>query len=220
MAFYGEEQAEVGGHRLILAIDFSVIDFAEGLIGLDMPEIMKVLSGSPQLGVATRFVYALLRRHHPEISQAMVVGLLAGEERHAISDAVEALLDRAMNVESAGPTSSAKKVSWSVKTFLVEWLELGGTDDRFWAQTPASYVVCMDGMAKAAATRVDLAMITAWHTATIALSGFNGGLRGKKLADFLTRPTEAAPPVSKKAKALAFFISLRSQGIPVEITRH
>jgi hypothetical protein len=76
----------------------------------------------------------------------------------------------------------------------------------------------MEGMARAATRNVDLAVLTAWHTAIFGLLGYAGKLRGKKLADFLTAKAEPAP--AGHAATLAFFHALKARGLAVEITRH
>lgn len=73
-------------------------------------------------------------------------------------------------------------------------------------------------MSRAATRQVDLAIVTAWHTAMFGLGGYSGQLKGKVLADFLSGTS--APKRSAHADAIAFFHSLRARGAPVEITRH
>jgi hypothetical protein len=77
----------------------------------------------------------------------------------------------------------------------------------------------MEGAALAERKRLDLAIVTAWHTAMFGLNGYGGKLKGKKLSDFLISGNEDQP-VSKHAQAIAFFHRLKSRGVPVEITRH
>lgn len=73
-------------------------------------------------------------------------------------------------------------------------------------------------MARAASRNVDLAMVTAWHTAVFGLNGYAGKLQGKKLSDFLG--AEQPKANTKHAQAIAFFHSLKARGVSVEITRH
>jgi hypothetical protein len=79
----------------------------------------------------------------------------------------------------------------------------------------------MEGMARAAMKQVDLAIITAWHTAIFGLSGYAGKLKGKSLSDFL--PSASKQPANdrrlKHAEAIAFFHSLKARGVPVDISR-
>jgi hypothetical protein len=97
---------------------------------------------------------------------------------------------------------------------------LGGSPSEFLKQTPKSFVICMEGMARAANRQSDLAIVTAWHTAIFGLTGYAGKLKGKKLSDYLTsdKPPEAAR--TKHAKAIAFFHQLKARGFDVQITRH
>lgn len=75
----------------------------------------------------------------------------------------------------------------------------------------------MEGMARAANRQVDLAIVTAWHTAVFALHGYAGKLKGKKLSDFLGSDSQRA---TKNAQAIAFFHRMKARGVPVTITRH
>ena len=77
-------------------------------------------------------------------------------------------------------------------------------------------------MARAANRRVDLCIITAWHTARFALNGWGDKGRlagGKNLSDLLSDQGEA-PPRSNEAQAIHFFQSLAARGVPIKITRH
>ncbi len=75
----------------------------------------------------------------------------------------------------------------------------------------------MEGAALAAKRQNDLGIATAWHTAMFALAGYGGKLKGKTLADFLSR--DESPWAKKNAEAVAFFHKLKAKGVPVEITR-
>jgi hypothetical protein len=74
----------------------------------------------------------------------------------------------------------------------------------------------MEGAALAAKRQSDLATATAWHTAMFALAGYSGGLKGKRLSDYLS-PDETH--LKKNAEAIAFFHKLKARGVPVDITR-
>lgn len=79
----------------------------------------------------------------------------------------------------------------------------------------------MEGLARAANRQVDLALVTAWHTARFALNGWadKGRLAGsKKLSDLLS-DQGSEPEQSNAAQAIHFFHSLKARGVPVEITR-
>jgi hypothetical protein len=72
----------------------------------------------------------------------------------------------------------------------------------------------MEGAALGAKDRLDIATYTAWHTAIFALNGYSGKLKGKSLADYLTKHG-SKPKRSKLADAHAFFGRLQAQGIPI-----
>lgn len=75
----------------------------------------------------------------------------------------------------------------------------------------------MEGAARAAKTRMDLAFWQAWHVEAFArMEGrdFKHALKNHLAAD------EKTGAALKNAQAIAFFHSLKAKGIPVEITRH
>lgn len=75
----------------------------------------------------------------------------------------------------------------------------------------------MEGAALAEKKRLDIAIVTAWHTAMFALAGYGGKLKGKKLSDYLGNPEQ--PKQSSHAQAIAFFHRLKARGVPVDISR-
>lgn len=75
----------------------------------------------------------------------------------------------------------------------------------------------MEGAALKQERAYDLAITQAWHTAIFALNGYGGKLKGKTLSDFLVGKDK--PKRSTVASAIAFFHSMKSAGLPVEITR-
>lgn len=79
----------------------------------------------------------------------------------------------------------------------------------------------MEGAALAEKKRFDIAIVTAWHTAVFGLNGYAGKLKGKSLSDFLgdaaAEPEDNAR--SQRARAIAFFHSLKAKGWDVEITK-
>lgn len=76
----------------------------------------------------------------------------------------------------------------------------------------------MEGAARAEMKRIDMAMVTAWHTASFVLGMYSGKLKGKRLSDFLTgdRKGRQHDPASQ---AVAFFHGLKSRGFDVKIER-
>jgi len=110
--FYNDAEIMFGGQRLKLVIDFRTIDLIEGLVGEPMPAILpRVLSMSPSYGVTTKFVWAMLRHHHDELTLDEVAGILLNPEDTALATAngviVEDLIKRAFHIEDA-PTPKAK----------------------------------------------------------------------------------------------------------------
>lgn len=76
----------------------------------------------------------------------------------------------------------------------------------------------MEGAARAELKRIDMAMVTAWHTAAFVLGMYSGKLKGKSLSDFLTGE-RAERPRNDAADAVAFFHRMKAAGFPVEIER-
>jgi hypothetical protein len=77
----------------------------------------------------------------------------------------------------------------------------------------------MEGMAAAATRKLDLCIVTAWHTAVFALSGYSGKL--KPLSEFLSSKPEPEETDERmqNAQAIHFFQSLKARGVPIEISR-
>lgn len=75
----------------------------------------------------------------------------------------------------------------------------------------------MQGAALKAKDKYDLAIVVAWHTASFALGGYSGKLKGKSLSDFLSEGEPRHSP--KHAEAISFFHKLKARGVPVEISR-
>lgn len=218
MAFHDEEPVEFVGGSLTLAIDFRVIDLIEHCVGEKMPAIMAQLGRNPATGVVAKIVWAMTRRHHPDLKLDLVGALLLGENRGLVADAMCSLLARAMNIGEA-KAKGGQTVEWNLHDFLVEWISLGGRDDRFWAQTPKSYVAAMEGMARAASRQVDLAITNGWHAALFALNGYSGQLKGKRLSDYLTsKPEKRDDQALINAQGIHFFQSLKAKGMPIDIT--
>lgn len=223
--FNSEQRVEFGGESLTLAIDFRTIDLIEESVGESMPAVMAKLSGDPPTGVAAKIVWAMLRRHHPDLKLDLVGALMLGPHRNVIAGGMGELLSRAMNLGDEKPTEGGT-VQWSLRNFLVEWVGLGGSPAEFWKQTPKSYVAVMEGMAKAASREVDIAITTGWHAAIFALSGYAGKLQGKSLSDYLIskpeRPEKDEERLSN-ARLIHFFNSQIARGADIKVekvTRH
>lgn len=220
-AFHDEELIEVGGYRLTLAIDFSIIDLVEHLSGQEMPQVLLAVSADrPPIGVAGKLLWALLRRNHGSMTLDETAGLMLGKHRPAVLAGMFGLLKRAMNLGEKKPEDGSSKATWSIRDFLIEWVAVGGSPADFWRQTPYSFVTVMEGMVQAANREIDLSITTAWHTAIFIQLADANQLRGKKLSDFLTSAQGQANGRSRAAEAIAFFHGLKARGVPVEITRH
>lgn len=105
-AFYDEEVISVGDDTLTLAIDFRVIDVIEHLVGeagsiTPMPEVTAMLfADPPPLSVCGKVLWALLRRHHDDVSLDQCAGLMFGEHGNRVALAMYGLIMRAMNLEA------------------------------------------------------------------------------------------------------------------------
>jgi hypothetical protein len=217
--FHDERLVEAGSNRIRLAIDFLALDAIEGASGLKMPEIVRaMLSGSCPLNVSAKVLWGLLLRHH-QATVEEAAGLMFGEHRAAINDAISGLFEEAFNLGPSEKSDKGSKIEWSIKAFLVEWVRLGGSPSEFTRQTPRSYVAIMEGMAAAATRKLDLCIVTAWHTAVFALSGYSGKL--KPLSEFLSSKPEPEEVDERmqNAQAIHFFQSLKARGVPIEISR-
>lgn len=220
--FRDERSVEAGGNRIRLAIDFLALDAIEGATGLKMPEIVRaMLSRACQLGVAAKVLWGLMLRHYPDVAVEEAATLMFGEDRGVIGDAIAGLFEGAFNFGAAPDekkTAGGSPVEWSIKSFLIDWVKLGGSPSEFWRQTPKSYVVIMEGLGAAATRRLDLSIVTAWHTAVFGLNGYAGKL--KPLSEFLSsKPEIEGDERLHNAKIVHFFHSLKARGVPVDISR-
>jgi hypothetical protein len=223
---HDEQMVEAGPNRIRLAIDFRALSAIEHAAVRDMPEIVQiVLTGgkSCPISLIAKVLWGMMLRHYPETTIGEATELVCGSHRDVIGLSMCALIADAFNLTSSEEKEENRsRAKWSIETFLEEWIALGGTDDRFWRQTPRSYLVCMKGMARAANREVDVAMVMAWHTAVFGLKGYAGKLKGKSLSDFLTsKPQPKAEDVQRlqNARAIHFFQSLKAKGVDVQISR-
>jgi hypothetical protein len=97
--FYNEQEIPVGDEVLRLVIDFRMIDLLEGLLGRKMDELIReVCDPEPPHALTVKFVWAMLRRHHSEVTLDQVATLMYGDNRDVISFAAGALVKRAFNL--------------------------------------------------------------------------------------------------------------------------
>ena len=104
-AFYDEEVVEAGDTKLTLAIDFRAIDIIEGLAGgpgeiVPMPTVLAWLFTPPaSIGLSGKVLWALLRRHHDDVSLDQAAGLMFHKEHGPkVGQAIDRLLSRAFNL--------------------------------------------------------------------------------------------------------------------------
>ena len=103
-AFYDEEVAQLGDHTLRLAIDFRAIDLMEHIVG-DTDAITPatviveymLFSAPVPVSISCKVLYALLRRHHEEITLDVAMGVIAGEHSSVVALAMQSLLRRSFN---------------------------------------------------------------------------------------------------------------------------
>lgn len=103
-AFYDEEVVQLGEDTLRLAVDFRAIDLMEHIVG-DTDAITPatlivshVLNSVPcPVSILCKVLYAMLRRHHEDISMDVCLGVIGGEHSVAASYAMQTLLRRAFN---------------------------------------------------------------------------------------------------------------------------
>lgn len=104
-AFYDEEVVQLGDDdTLRLAIDFRAIDLMEHIVG-DSDAITPstlivdhVLHSNPcPVSILCKVLYALLRRHHEDLSMDVCLGVMASKHSVAASFAMQNLLRRAFN---------------------------------------------------------------------------------------------------------------------------
>lgn len=76
----------------------------------------------------------------------------------------------------------------------------------------------MEGAALAEHKRIDLAILTSWHTAMFGLSGYAGKLKGKKLSDYLSGAVSEGGSAGP-FQAISFFHRMKAAGFPVKIER-
>lgn len=103
-AFYDEELVEAGADKIRLAIDFRAIDTIEHIVGdggqiTSMPLVVSMLFADPiPLSVSGKVLWALLRRHHEQVTLDEAAGLMFGPHGGKVGQAMLTLLLRAMNL--------------------------------------------------------------------------------------------------------------------------
>lgn len=106
-AFCDEELVEAGQDKVRLAIDFRAIDIIEHIIGdegqiTSMPLVVSMLfADPPPLSVSGKVLWALLRRHHDQVTLDEAAGLMFGPHGGKVAEAMLTLLLRAMNLGDA-----------------------------------------------------------------------------------------------------------------------
>lgn len=92
--FYNEEAVAVGDETYRLVLNFRAIDATETLLGYAFPKALSLLSrDDTPLNVAGKFLWGLMREHHPEVTLDQAAGLMFGETGLLVGLAVRRLLD-------------------------------------------------------------------------------------------------------------------------------
>jgi hypothetical protein len=100
-SFYEEEQVEIDGGALRLAINFRALGAIETLVEKGMDEILPaILTGNAHLNVIGKVLWGLLREHHPESTLDDAAGLMFNKTTNVkVGLAMNALLMRAFHLE-------------------------------------------------------------------------------------------------------------------------
>jgi hypothetical protein len=101
--FHNEAEVAIGdGFILRLVIDFSVVDRLEGLIGKPLDEVLGRLNTST--ATMGKFLWAMTRPHHPDLSLDQVAGLLFSKEHGpAVVATLGNLVRTAFNIGEPDP---------------------------------------------------------------------------------------------------------------------
>lgn len=87
----------------------------------------------------------------------------------------------------------------------------GLNPDKFWRETPRSFVAIMDGVTRAASRKYDHAIFVAWHVAAFGNAAQAGKL--KPLSKYLGIKPKAQTP----EEMLAALQVLKEAGAPMDI---
>lgn len=109
-AFCDEELVEAGDDKLRLALDFRAIDIIEGLADEPMPTvIVRLMESPPSIALSGKVLWALLRRHHEEVTLDETAGLMFSEHGNRVGLAMSNLIQRAFNFGEAAPDENPPK---------------------------------------------------------------------------------------------------------------
>lgn len=109
-AFDNEAVVQVGDTRLRLVLNFRAIDATEGLTGLTMPNIVRLmLKGDPPLALGAKVLWGMLREHHAELTLDEIMQLTFGEHNEAIGVAMGDLWERSGLVQIERPEPQKKR---------------------------------------------------------------------------------------------------------------
>lgn len=93
-------------------------------------------------------------------------------------------------------------------------MRAGFEPDKFWLETPATFVNAMEGAALRAEQQYDLLISQEWHGAR-----FNALAQGGKLRSLSSYIGKKPGKKAIAPGALAFFHKMKAAGLPVTITR-
>ncbi|HXH52533.1 MAG TPA: hypothetical protein VNH53_03765 [Sphingomicrobium sp.] len=100
--FWNEAEIQAGGETLRLVINFRTIDILETLTGKPMDDILaEITSPRPPHALVGKFLWAMLREHHPSVTLDQVGGLVYSPEYADQGVIVGDLIERAFNVGNA-----------------------------------------------------------------------------------------------------------------------
>jgi hypothetical protein len=147
--------------------------------------------GSCPLNVSAKVLWGLLLRHHQDHGRRGCGADVWRRHRAAVNDAISGLFEEAFNFGPSDERStSGSKIEWSIKAFLIEWVRLGGSAFRVHSSNAADPMSRLwRGWPPLQRGSWTSGIVTAWHTAVFALSGYSGKL--KPLSEFLSSKPES-----------------------------
>lgn len=113
-SFYEEAQVTVGDDTLRLVVNMRTIDATENLVGMPMPELLKILFGPANMvpmALLGKLVWGLCREHNPEITLDQALFLSCGEAGAEVGVTVGDLVRRTFHIgeEAKGEENPPKR---------------------------------------------------------------------------------------------------------------
>ena len=75
---------------------------------------------------------------------------------------------------------------------MTEWVAAGQSPDAFWRQTPRMVGLVLDGARQRHERETELAIVAAWQTARLTMTGYHSPKKFPPLARVLPRKARAA----------------------------